>query len=285
MSLMSLGLVRGLVAQVLGTLAGMAVVMLIRIMAGMPAYSEEAVWVIGMLTGGIAFMVGVGSMDDWMKWWRGIETPMHHGPPHGVPAWTRYFGVDYNHKVIGIQYGVTGLILLMIGGGFAVIFRTELARSGLQFLDPNNYNTVISLHGWVALFSILLGIGGMANYVVPLMLGAEDQCSGLFVAAHQYLLGLGRGLDDLPALKYQRPIGLSICDYGHLLPGVLVHFRVAQLDRYDSANAAQRNEPLPHAHLLLGSFGHQLLAVDGNTIYCPSFPDALNRTVAGYGLL
>ena len=31
---------------------------------------------------------------------------MHHGPPAGKPAWTRYFGVDYNHKVIGIQYGV-----------------------------------------------------------------------------------------------------------------------------------------------------------------------------------
>ena len=62
----------------------------------------------------------------------------------------------------------------MIGGGFAVVFRTELARSGLQFLDPNNYNTLISLHGWAALFSILLGVGAMANYVVPLMLGADD---------------------------------------------------------------------------------------------------------------
>ncbi|MEZ4620837.1 MAG: hypothetical protein R2867_35745 [Caldilineaceae bacterium] len=51
----------------------------------------------------------------------------------------------------------------MIGGAFAVLFRTELARSGLQFLDPNNYNTIISMHGWVALFSILLGIGGMAK--------------------------------------------------------------------------------------------------------------------------
>ena len=174
MSLMSLGLVRGLVAQALGTLVGMAVVTLIRIAAGMPAWAEEPAWVVGMLTGGIAFMVGVGAMGDWMKWWRGIETPMQHGPPHGVPTWARYFGVDYNHKVIGIQYGVTALIMLMIGGGFAVIFRTELARSGLQFLDPSNYNTLISLHGWAALFSILLGVGGMANYVVPLMLGAED---------------------------------------------------------------------------------------------------------------
>jgi cytochrome c oxidase subunit 1 len=139
-----------------------------------PVWSEEHVWVFGAIFGGVAFMYGVGSMDDWIKWMRGIPTPLHHGPPHGVPAWTRYFGVDYNHKIIGIQYGVTGFIMLMIGGGFAVIFRTELARSGLQFLQPDTYNTIMSMHGWAALMSILLGIGGMANYLVPLMIGAED---------------------------------------------------------------------------------------------------------------
>lgn len=175
MSLMSLGIVRGLLWQLLGTLAGVALVTFIRIVSGMdPIWAEEPALVVGMLIGGISFLAGVGTMDDWYKWWKGIEAPLHHGPPHDKPAWTRYFSVDYNHKVIGIQYGVTGLFMLMLGGGFAVIFRTELARSGFQFLDPSNYNTIISLHGWVALFSILLGIGGMANYLVPLMLGAED---------------------------------------------------------------------------------------------------------------
>ncbi len=175
MSLTSLGLVRGLIWQALGTFAGLLVVALIRAFAGMdPIWGSEGGWVIAMLVGGLAFLIGVGAMSDWMKWWRGVATPFHHGPPQGVPEWTRYFGVDYNHKVIGIQYGVTGLIMLMIGGGFAVLFRTELARSGLQFLDPNNYNTIIGMHGWCALFGIFIGIGGMANYLVPLMLGAED---------------------------------------------------------------------------------------------------------------
>jgi cytochrome c oxidase subunit I len=173
-SLMDLGLVRGLVGQLLGTLAGMALVMVIRIAAGLPAWAEEPVLVGGILVGGISFLIGVGSMTDWSKWWVGKETPFIHGPPAGKPAWTRYFGVDYNHKVIGIQYGVTGLLMIMIGGGFAVIFRTELARSGLQFLGENSYNTLMSMHGWAALFGILIGIGGMANYIIPLMLGAED---------------------------------------------------------------------------------------------------------------
>lgn len=175
MSLMSLGLVRGLVWQAVGTVLSLFAVALIRLFAGMElVWGSEGGWVIAILIGGIAFLAGVGAMDDWFQWWKGFETPMRHGPPEGQPAWTRYFAVDYNHKVIGIQYGVTGLLLLMIGGGFAVLFRTELARSGFQFLDPSNYNTIISLHGWVALFAILLGVGGMANYLVPLMLGAED---------------------------------------------------------------------------------------------------------------
>ena len=175
MSLMSLGLVRGLVGQVLGTAAGMVVIILARALMGLdPVWSEEPAWVLGAVSGAIGFMIGVGAMGDWFKWTSGAETPLHHGPPVGKPAWTRYFGVDYNHKVIGIQYGVTGLLLLMIGGGFAVIFRTELTRSGLQFLSPDTYNTLLSMHGWAALAAILLGIGGMANYLVPLMIGAED---------------------------------------------------------------------------------------------------------------
>jgi cytochrome c oxidase subunit 1 len=175
MSLMSLGLVRGLIGQALGTAVGIVVIVLARALFGFdPIWSEEPAWVLGAVFGGIGFLIGVGAVEDWFLWIRGIETPLRHGPPPGKPAWVRYFSVDYNHKIIGIQYGVTGLIMLMIGGSFAVIFRTELARSGLQFLQPDTYNTIISMHGWATLMAVLLGIGGMANYLVPLMIGAED---------------------------------------------------------------------------------------------------------------
>jgi cytochrome c oxidase subunit 1 len=175
MSLFSLGLVRGLIGQFAGILLGFAMVTLTRAATGrVPTWSSEPAWVAGAILGTLGFMVGVGAFSDWFKWWQGKETPFVHGPPAGKPAWTRYFGVDYNHKVIGIQYGVTGFLLLTIGGSFALIFRTELARSGLQFLEPNTYNTMIGMHGWVAIVAIFLGVGGMANYLVPLMLGAED---------------------------------------------------------------------------------------------------------------
>ena len=143
MSLFSIGLVRAIVGQIFGTLAGMIFVMLVRVLMGLEAWSAEPAWVVGAVFGIIGSLLAVGALDDWLKWMRGIETPMHHGPPHGKPAWTRYFGVDYNHKVIGIQYTVWGIFLLLVGGTAALVFRAELAQSGLQFLGLDLYNSLI----------------------------------------------------------------------------------------------------------------------------------------------
>jgi cytochrome c oxidase subunit 1 len=100
-----------------------------------------------------------------VKWARGIDTPEHH---EDEPGWGKYFDVSLDHKVIGIQYTITALVLIAIGGTFALIFRTELAASQLQFLTttfklfnqtgPQFYNTLMSLHGIMMIISILLGI-------------------------------------------------------------------------------------------------------------------------------
>ena len=135
MRLTSLGVVRGLIGYFTGMLIGMAVVVISRLVLGMSAWDQEAVWVGGIVFSIIGFLLGVGAMSDWLKWTRGVQTPLRHGPPVDQPAWTRYFGVDYNHKVIGIQYGVTAFLLLVIGGSFALIFRSELADSGITFLQ------------------------------------------------------------------------------------------------------------------------------------------------------
>ncbi|MEM7126470.1 MAG: cbb3-type cytochrome c oxidase subunit I [Chloroflexota bacterium] len=175
MALMSLGITRGLVGQVLGTVLGFVIIMIARVWMGYEeVWYAEGAWALGSFFGALGFLIGVGALNGWTDWMVGRFPPIVHGPPKGKPAWTRYFGVDYNHKVIGVQYGVTSLFLLMLGGGFAVIFRTELARSGLQFLEPGLYNTLIGMHGWTALAAILLGVGAMANYLVPLMVGADD---------------------------------------------------------------------------------------------------------------
>ena len=149
----------------------------------------EGAWVVGGLFGTIGFLIGSGVLTDWFEWAKGNETPEHRADP---PGWRKYFGPSMDHKVIGIQYTVTSIILLGIGGTFALIFRTELAESGLQVLtryyeivDPgataeviriqalNLYNTLMSLHGILMIVSILLGIAGVMNYLVPIMIGAR----------------------------------------------------------------------------------------------------------------
>ena len=151
------GLVKGILVGLLWWLIGFMLVEIIRVAMGLPLQFDASVppgpvagqnalqWIV---SGGLAayepamvvaafffaigFMLGAGTMTDWLKWARGVETPMHHGPKEGQPSWFRYFSADYSHKIIGVQYGVTAVILLMFAGTLALIFRVELANPNLQ---------------------------------------------------------------------------------------------------------------------------------------------------------
>ncbi|RME59970.1 MAG: cytochrome C oxidase subunit I, partial [Caldilineae bacterium] len=224
MSIFSLGLVRSIIGQVVGFLVGMALTVVIRALMGLPAWSAEPAWVVGGLVSIIGALLAVGALSDWLKWIVGKETPLHHGPPEGKPAWTRYFGVDYNHKVIGVQYTVWGIFLLMAGGTFALAFRTELVQSGMQFLGLNLFNSFIGLHGIVMIGAILLGVGGMANYLVPLMIGAEDMAfprlnalgfwfnvpGALLILSSLFVGGWDAGWTGYPPLSARGPIGYQL---------------------------------------------------------------------------
>lgn len=173
MNFYQLSLVRGLVYQVIGTLLGIVIAMMFRLLMGLEAWKSEPVLVAGAVLGTFFFMFGTGVLNDWLKWARGQDTP-EASLESEVEGIKRYLHVSFDHKVIGIQYGVTSLIVLMTAGLFAMIFRTELAQPGLQFLTPDGFNTLMSLHGIVNIGGILLGVGAMSNYLVPLMIGAND---------------------------------------------------------------------------------------------------------------
>jgi cytochrome c oxidase subunit 1 len=174
MKLLSLSLIRGLIYQTVGHLAGMGLTMLIRLMMGLPAWKAEPVWVVGALFGVVAFMVGTGVLHDWFSWAKGEETPepsLEYSGPGGL---ARLMNVSFDHKVIGIQYGFTSLLIFIVAGLFALIFRTELVSPQIQFLVPDVFNTYITLHGILMIGGILLGVAAMSNYLVPLMIGAND---------------------------------------------------------------------------------------------------------------
>ena len=168
-----LSLIRGLIFMVFGALVGILITIIIRLLMGLPAWNAEPVLVAGAILGSMTFMIGTGVLEDWLKWTRGEDTPEAELGSK-ASGWKKYIHVSYDHKIIGIQYGLTSILVFMVAGLFALIFRTELAQPGLQFLTPDGFNTLISLHGIVNVGGILLGVGAMANYLVPLMIGAND---------------------------------------------------------------------------------------------------------------
>ncbi len=179
-TILSLGLVRGIVGAAVGSGLGMGLTALIRASIGLPAWEAEPVSAMGAIVGVLAFLVGVGAFTDWWRWGQGAEAGHPAHPDPDQPAWTRYFSFDTNHKVIGIQYVVTSLLLLFVAGLMAMLIRAELTQPDIQVfaeVSPkplDSYNTTLSLHGIVMISAILVGIAGLSNYLVPIMLGAAD---------------------------------------------------------------------------------------------------------------
>ena len=176
----SSALVRGLIWQFIGWLIGALVVTGIRALMGLEPtgrfFFTEPAWVFGGLTGVLFFIGGSGIVTDWFKWAKGEETHEHHADPEG---WSKIFYVSLDHKVIGIQYTLTALLLMVIGGTFSLIFRTELAESGLQFLTPSlrvlGANAGGSKHG---VFTKKVGTLTNDFFVNLLGMGTEWQPSG-----------------------------------------------------------------------------------------------------------
>lgn len=94
---------------------------------------------------------------------------------HPQRKWQDYFGFSTDHKVIGIQYLVTAFLFYFIGGAMAEVMRTELATPDPDFVQPEFYNQLMTMHGTIMLFLWIIPAGAaFANYLIPLMIGAED---------------------------------------------------------------------------------------------------------------
>src|SRR6266404_7970302 len=80
-----------------------------------------------------------------------------------------------DHKKIGIMYVLMAVVFLVIGGCEAVLMRWQLMRPRNDFLGPDAFNQLFTIHGTTMVFfmgmPILIGFG---NYLVPLMIGARD---------------------------------------------------------------------------------------------------------------
>lgn len=93
----------------------------------------------------------------------------------GRRNWREYFTFNTDHKVIGIQYLVTTFVFYCIGGVMADLVRTELKTPESDFVSPELYNSLFTLHATIMIFLWIVPAGaGFANYLIPLMIGARD---------------------------------------------------------------------------------------------------------------
>ncbi len=94
-----------------------------------------------------------------------------HGPASGLMRWV----TTTNHKDIGTLYLWLSFIMLLTGGAMAMVIRAELFQPGLQLVDPNFFNSMTTMHGLIMVFgAIMPAFVGLANWLVPMMIGAPD---------------------------------------------------------------------------------------------------------------
>jgi len=85
---------------------------------------------------------------------------------------TLLFSNDYRH--IALKGILTSFIMLALGGFFALIFRTELALPGVDFLGARVYMTLMTMHGMVMVFGFLIPLTiSICYYMMPKILGME----------------------------------------------------------------------------------------------------------------
>jgi cytochrome c oxidase subunit I len=87
--------------------------------------------------------------------------------------WSWFTTVD--HKKIGVLYGATALIFLLIAGIEALLIRLQLAGPNGTVLTASQYNTLFTMHGTTMIFLVGMPLPvALGNYFIPLMIGARD---------------------------------------------------------------------------------------------------------------
>jgi cytochrome c oxidase subunit 1 len=89
----------------------------------------------------------------------------------GLRAWL----TTVDHKRIGILYGVSAFVFLLVGGLEALVIRAQLAQPNLGLVSAEFYNALFTMHGTTMVFLAVMPLNAaFFNYIVPLMIGARD---------------------------------------------------------------------------------------------------------------
>ncbi len=125
-----------------------------------------------------------------------VSHDVHHDGDHGHhhQSFISKYVFSMDHKTIGKQFLITGIIWAIIGGLFSVLFRLQLGFPGQSFpiletffghwakggtIQPEFYYALVTMHGTVLVFFVLTaGLSGtFSNFLIPLQVGARDMAS------------------------------------------------------------------------------------------------------------
>jgi cytochrome c oxidase subunit 1 len=119
----------------------------------------------------------IARIEDWRSYTLAIggghttHERTHAEKPSGILRWL----TTVDHKDIGILYGVFAVVAFAWGGIAVVLMRFELLFPAEDFLSANAYNGLLTTHGITMLF--LFGtpiLAAFSNYLIPLLIGADD---------------------------------------------------------------------------------------------------------------
>lgn len=138
---------------------------------------SNAALILGYLGSAIGFLAGMGFFNYPIARLLGrprateAEQAFLYGEDGG---WKRYFRMNIDHKVIGVQYFVVILSFLFIGGLGAMFIRAELLQPDPSFASAESYLTLVGLHSVIMIFMASAAIiGPFGNYFVPIMIGSK----------------------------------------------------------------------------------------------------------------
>jgi cytochrome c oxidase subunit I len=131
----------------------------------------------------------------------------HQDHGHHELGLIRKYIFSTDHKMIGIQYGLTSLVFLFFGFCLMMLMRWQLAFPGQALklvgnffqgmpggiMLPEFYNSLGAMHGTIMIFLgvVPMAVGAFGNYLVPLMVGAPDMAFPKLNAASYWVYFVG----------------------------------------------------------------------------------------------
>ena len=175
-TLLQWGIVLGIVGAFVGFILGAQIGEHL-VPADANSNNSNAALIIGYVGSAVGFLAGMGFFNYPIARLLGLRrpTPEDEAFLYGEEGgWKRYFRLNVDHKVIGMQYLVVILAFLFIGGLGAMFIRAELLQPNPSFASAESYLTMVGLHSVIMIFMASAAIiGPFGNYFVPIMIGSR----------------------------------------------------------------------------------------------------------------